>query len=148
MGGLSKRAEEPHIAMGGRSNVGKSTLLNMLMHGNPDPLAGSFVSERNKLREPKCAPVSHKPGRTRHLFRFEISGRLTLVDLPGYGYASAPRAHRESWASLTTEYFKESRSLRRVISLVDARVGVKETDEQLWAMLQEERRELMVVLTK
>eukprot|EP00928_Gymnodinium_smaydae_P091989 TRINITY_DN75766_c0_g1_i1.p1 TRINITY_DN75766_c0_g1~~TRINITY_DN75766_c0_g1_i1.p1 ORF type:complete len:281 (-),score=10.31 TRINITY_DN75766_c0_g1_i1:170-1012(-) len=144
----SRGTYSPQVAFAGRSNVGKSTLLNALLHNNPDPLKGKFISERKKLTKPKCAPVSHKPGRTRHLFRFEIGGLLTFVDLPGYGYASAPRGTRESWSNLIDGYFSTARCLQRVISLVDAKVGVKASDQQLWEMLQRENLQLMVVLTK
>jgi len=147
---LSKlKGASPQVAFAGRSNVGKSTLLNMLLHGRPDPLQQRGpMSERRKLELPTAAPVSRKPGRTRHLFRFEVGGRLTLVDLPGYGFAVAPRNIKESWSALVDDYFTQATRLQRVISLVDARVGVKQSDEQLWEMLQREKRQLMVVLTK
>lgn len=142
------KGESPQVVVAGRSNVGKSTLLNMLLHGQPDPLGKRPGRERKKLDLPHAAPVSHKPGRTRHLFRFEIGGSLTLVDIPGYGYASAPRDTRQSWATLIDEYLRNARNIQRVISLVDARDGVKDSDEQLWDMLQEQNKQLMVVLTK
>lgn len=137
----------PQVAFAGRSNVGKSTLLNSLLHGNPDPLKGRYVSEGKKLKMPMASPVSAKPGRTRHLFRFEIGGRLTFVDLPGFGHAAAPRAMRESWSSLVDGYLSEAGPVR-VISLLDARMGVKASDEHLWEMLQGLQRQVMVVLTK
>merc|ERR1712186_122176 len=77
-----------------------------------------------------------------------IGGRLTLVDLPGYGYAAVRSNVKENWSVLTNDYLTQATLLERVISLVDAKVGVKETDEQLWDMLQQRNRQLMVVLTK
>lgn len=138
----------PQVAFAGRSNVGKSTLLNMLVHGQPDPLQGKYLTEKRKLESPTCAPVSSKPGRTRHLFRFELGGKLTLVDLPGYGYAKAPEESRYAWSTLVDEYLKKSKNLKCTISLVDAVIGVKTSDEQLWEMLQRGRHQMMVVLTK
>mmetsp|Transcript_26562 Transcript_26562/g.39551 ORF Transcript_26562/g.39551 Transcript_26562/m.39551 type:complete len:250 (+) Transcript_26562:1-750(+) len=138
----------PQVAFAGRSNVGKSTLLNQLIHGHPDPMHRKITSERKKLDKPKVAPVSDRPGRTRHLFRFEVGGKLTFVDLPGYGFAKAPRQVKEGWISLVDEYLARAMQLKRVISLVDASVGVKESDEQLWEMLMEREHTMMVVLTK
>lgn len=148
-GQLNKlKGSAPQVAFAGRSNVGKSTLLNTLLHGDPDPLRGTFMPERRKLDSPFAAPISHKPGRTRHLFRFDIGGALTLVDLPGYGFAKAPRAVQASWATLIDEYLTQAQNLRRVISLVDAKVGVRDSDEKLWEMLLLRKRQLMVVVTK
>eukprot|EP00927_Polykrikos_kofoidii_P022721 TRINITY_DN21132_c0_g1_i1.p1 TRINITY_DN21132_c0_g1~~TRINITY_DN21132_c0_g1_i1.p1 ORF type:complete len:294 (+),score=43.85 TRINITY_DN21132_c0_g1_i1:24-884(+) len=149
---LAKSTRCPQVAFAGRSNVGKSSLMNMMLHGSPDPNRGKRITERQKLRMPTSSPVSEKPGRTRHLFRFEIGGCLTMVDLPGYGFAAASRGVRQGWASLADEYFDAERPradmLQRVVSLVDAKVGVKESDEQLWEMLQQRGHSIMVVLTK
>lgn len=144
---LTMKGDTPQVAFAGRSNVGKSTLLNMLLHGRADPLQ-PHMSEGKKLRTPTAAPVSHKPGRTRHLFRFELGGCLTFVDLPGYGYAMAPKDVKEGWTSLVDTYLTNADRLERVVSLVDARVGVKESDEQLWELLLTRKRQLMIVLTK
>lgn len=97
---------------------------------------------------PSAAPVSHVPGRTRHLFRFEIGGALQFVDLPGYGFAKTPQEVKDSWKELVDGFLKDSDRLQRVVSLVDARVGVKASDEELWELLLERERPFMVVLTK
>eukprot|EP00971_Amphidinium_carterae_P258995 5140000-Amphidinium_carterae.2 len=97
---------------------------------------------------PLAAPVSKTPGRTRHLFRFEVGGCLTFVDLPGYGFAKVKADVRASWSGLVSQYLSDSPHLERVIHLVDAAVGVKRSDEDLWNMLQREGLQVMVVLTK
>jgi len=145
---MSMKSLTPHVAFAGRSNVGKSTLLNMLLHGRSDPLRGKHLSESKKLNLPFFAPVSRTPGRTRHLFRFELGGKLTFVDLPGYGYARAKPEVRAAWATLIDEYLSHTESLERVVSLVDTVVGVKESDEALWEFLRSKDVQIMVVLTK
>ncbi|CAJ1366177.1 unnamed protein product [Effrenium voratum] len=141
------KGDVPHVAFAGRSNVGKSTLLNMLLHGRPNPVP-QHMAERKKLFDAKAAPVSATPGRTRHLFRFELGGAMILADLPGYGYARASKEVQEGWRELVDGYLTNADRLERVVSLVDARVGVKSSDEELWELLQERERQLMVVLTK
>eukprot|EP00439_Symbiodinium_sp_Y106_P064704 s574_g10.t1 len=142
------KGQTPHVAFVGRSNVGKSTLLNMLLHRRPSPVPEHW-SNSKKLHLPTAAPVSHTPGRTRHLFRFELGGMLTLVDLPGYGHAAkTPKEVKESWRELVDGYLTNADQLRLVVSLVDGRVGVKRSDEELWELLEERQRQLMVVLTK
>ncbi|KFG37753.1 GTP-binding protein [Toxoplasma gondii p89] len=120
----------PQVAAVGHSNVGKSSLLNALMHG------------RDVARS--CS----KPGRTRHLFTFDLGNHLSLVDLPGYGFARVKPQLKEEWAILIEEYFTRSKQLRRVLSLVDATKGVEALDERLWQLLAEKNLPFQVVLTK
>jgi GTP-binding protein len=120
----------PEVAFAGRSNVGKSSLLNAL-------------TGRTSL-----ARVSHTPGRTRQLNFFELGRRLMLVDLPGYGYAEAPKHEVLRWTELTRLYLKGRASLRRALLLIDARHGLKPTDEPLMTMLDESAVSFQIVLTK
>ena len=99
----------PEIAVVGRSNSGKSTLINIL------------VGQRGLAR------VSNLPGRTRMINFFEVESRFLLVDLPGYGYASTSKAERNQWRTLVDDYFRASRPLRGVLALFDIR---REPDEQ------------------
>jgi GTP-binding protein len=118
------------IAFAGRSNVGKSSLLNAL-------------TGRNAL-----ARVSHTPGRTRQLNFFALGRRLMLVDMPGYGYAEAPKAEIARWNALIRDYLRGRASLRRTCLLIDARHGIKAADRPLMAMLDETAVSFQVVLTK
>ena len=118
------------IAFAGRSNVGKSSLINAL-------------TGRKAL-----ARTSHTPGRTRQLNFFDLGGRLLLVDLPGYGYAAAPKQAIARWTRLIERYLRGRASLLRVLVLLDARFGVKETDEPGLRLLDEAAVSFQVVLTK
>jgi GTP-binding protein len=120
----------PEVAFAGRSNVGKSSLLNAL-------------TGRTTL-----ARVSHTPGRTRQLNFFDLGRRLMLVDLPGYGYAEASKREIEQWSSLVRLYLRGRASLRRALLLVDARHGLKEADRPLMRMLDEAAVSFQLVLTK
>jgi len=114
------------IAFAGRSNVGKSTLLNALMH-------------RKGL-----ARTSSTPGCTRTVNFFKVrtkdGAELTLVDLPGYGYAKRGRDERESWADVAERYLLERAALRLVVVLVDARRGLEDDDRDLLEMLETSKR--------
>jgi GTP-binding protein len=122
--------DRPEVAFAGRSNVGKSSLINALV-GQAD-----------------LARTSNTPGRTQQINFFELDGRLRLVDLPGYGYAQAPRKLVEAWQALVFSYLRGRPNLVRALVLVDARHGLKATDEAVMAMLGEAAVPFRVVLTK
>ncbi len=120
----------PEVAFAGRSNVGKSSLLNAL-------------TGRKTL-----ARTSHTPGRTRQLNFFDLGGRLILVDLPGYGYARASKADIRRWTALTRRYLRGRPELRRACLLVDARHGLKDNDREIMAELDQAAVSYQAVLTK
>jgi len=120
----------PEVAFAGRSNVGKSSLLNAL-------------TGRTTL-----ARTSHTPGRTRQINFFELGRRLMLVDLPGYGYAKAGKSEVRRWTELTRRYLKGRPNLRRVCLLIDARHGLKENDRAVMRDLDEAAVSYQIVLTK
>ncbi len=118
------------IAFAGRSNVGKSSLLNAL-------------TGRNTL-----VRVSHTPGRTQELVFFSGDPTLTLVDMPGYGYAEAPKAKIAEWTKLIHSYLRGRANLARVYVLIDARHGLKKTDDPSLDVLGESAVSHQIVLTK
>jgi GTP-binding protein len=118
------------IAFAGRSNVGKSSLINAL-------------TNRNAL-----ARTSHTPGRTQELIFFTAGGPLTVVDMPGYGYAAAPKAKIAAWTSLIRAYLRGRANLARVYVLVDARHGLKPADAEVLDLLDEAAVSYEIVLTK
>lgn len=121
------------IAFAGRSNVGKSSLVNAL-------------TNRKTL-----ARTSQTPGRTRQLIFFELQHSLTklrLVDLPGYGYAKAPKKDIQSWTSLTLKYLKGRPSLRTICLLIDSRRGIGVYDELIMKELDKAAVSWIVILTK
>ncbi|HXG79801.1 MAG TPA: ribosome biogenesis GTP-binding protein YihA/YsxC [Methyloceanibacter sp.] len=122
----------PEIAFAGRSNVGKSSLINAL-------------TGRTRL-----ARVSDTPGRTRELNFFSLGkeGALYLVDMPGYGYARAAKAQVKGWTRLIGDYLKGRRELKRVFLLIDARHGIKPNDKETMKLLDEAAVSYQVVLTK
>ena len=120
----------PEIAFAGRSNVGKSSLLNAL------------------LGRRALARVSKTPGRTREIHFYHLAGRLMLVDLPGYGYADAPASAREHWAHLIRHYVESRGSLLRVCLLIDSRLGIREADQPLMAMMDACGLSYQIILTK
>ena len=121
------------IAFAGRSNVGKSSLVNAL-------------TNRKTL-----ARTSQTPGRTRQLIFFELQHNITklrLVDLPGYGYAKAPKKDIQSWTSLTVRYLKGRPSLRTICLLIDSRRGIGVYDELIMKELDKAAVSWIVILTK
>tara|TARA_X000000368_G_C22998112_1_gene697644 strand:+ start:745 stop:1458 length:714 start_codon:yes stop_codon:yes gene_type:complete len=120
----------PEVCFSGRSNVGKSSLINNL-------------TGRNSI-----ARTSKTPGRTREINFFLLDQNKFLVDLPGYGFAKAPLKERERWQRLVSDYFFQSQNLRRVFLLIDSRHGIKSSDINLMKMLGEAGVIFQVVFTK
>lgn len=123
-------ADRPEVCFAGRSNVGKSTLINAL-------------TGRKAL-----ARASNEPGRTRELNFFDLAGRLRIVDLPGYGFAKAPKDVVERWTALTQDYLRGRVNLKRVLLLIDARHGIKPVDEGVMKAFDKAAVIYQVVLTK
>ena len=120
----------PEIAFAGRSNVGKSSLVNAL------------------TGQSALARVSRSPGRTRQINFFELGGKLMLVDLPGYGFAAASKREIARWTGLSERYLKGRASLMRVFLLLDARFGLKATDRPVLEFLDEAAVSFQAVVTK
>ncbi len=120
----------PEIAFAGRSNVGKSSLINAL------------------TGQKALARASHQPGRTRQLNFFDLGGRLTLVDMPGYGYAQAAKSVKEDWQDLMFQYLRGRPTLARIVLLLDARIELKESDRAVLDLLGRAAVTTLVVLTK
>lgn len=120
----------PEVAFCGRSNVGKSSLVNAL------------------TGQKALARVSHTPGRTRQLNFFDLGGRLVLVDMPGYGYAQAPKQVKADWQGLMFDFLRGRPTLRRVLLLLDARIETKPADRAAMALLNDAAVAFQIVLTK
>jgi GTP-binding protein len=120
----------PEVAFVGRSNAGKSSLVNAL-------------TGRKTL-----ARVSNTPGRTRQINFFNLGGRLVLADLPGYGYARASKSLADEWQNLIFAYLRGRANLSRVILLVDARRGAMDTDQEAMGLLDQAAVSYVLTLTK
>lgn len=117
------------IAFIGRSNVGKSSLINTITNS-------------------KIAIVSKTPGRTKQLNFFQIRDKLTIVDMPGYGYAKAARNEVENWNNLIFKYLLSRRNLERVFLLIDSRHGIKNNDVEMMSILDKRGVLYQIILTK
>ncbi len=124
------QAGRVEIAFAGRSNVGKSSLLNALL------------SRKNLAR------VSNTPGRTRELNYFSVGDALYVVDMPGYGYAKAPKSLVKGWTQLIHDYLRGRPQLKRVMLLIDSRHGIKSSDREIMTMLDKAAVSYQAVLTK
>ena len=120
----------PEVCFAGRSNVGKSSLIN------------SICSKRSLAR------TSNTPGRTQLIHFYNIKNKLFLSDLPGYGYAKAPKSKRFEWIKLMESYFKNRSNLSRVFILIDARRGIKNSDHELMDLLNIVAVNFQCILTK
>lgn len=122
----------PEIAFAGRSNVGKSSLLNAL-------------TGRNAL-----ARTSNTPGRTQELNFFDVGDplKLRLVDMPGYGFAKAPKDTVKKWRFLINDFLRGRQVLKRVLVLVDSRHGLKDVDHEIMEMLDQAAVSYRLILTK
>jgi GTP-binding protein len=123
-------ADRPEVAFAGRSNVGKSSLINAV------------------LGRKGIARTSNTPGRTQEVNYFDLSEKLYLVDLPGYGYAEAPKTKVQAWNVLIRDYLRGRVSLRRVFLLIDSRHGVKPIDLEIMSLLDVSAVSYQIVLTK
>lgn len=118
------------IAFAGRSNVGKSSLINALFN------------------QKRLAKTSSTPGRTQQLNFFNFDDKLYLVDLPGYGFAEAPEKLVKHWQMILKTYLRGRPNLRRVFLLIDSRRGIKKEDSEIMKMLDEAAVAYQIVLTK
>jgi GTP-binding protein len=127
--GSYPKLPHPEIAFAGRSNVGKSSLINRLL-------------------DRQIARTSSTPGRTRQLNFFVVNNTLTFVDLPGYGYAQVSKQERGQWQKLIEDYLTRSRNLRGVVIIVDVRRGLEVEEETLCDFLSCHQRPFLLVATK
>lgn len=128
--GAEPPARKPQIAIAGRSNVGKSSLINAV------------------LGRKKLARVSKRPGKTQEINFYEVDGRFCLVDLPGYGFAEVPARIRQEWGPLIESYLATSEKLLGVVQLVDCRHGPSKDDAQMLEFLGRLELPTLFVLTK
>lgn len=129
-GGWRPESTLPEIAFAGRSNVGKSSLLNVL------------------LRRKSAARVSRTPGRTREINFFRVNDAFLLVDLPGYGYARVAKEKKAEWRPMIEEYLSTSPHLRGLVLLLDSRRDPSDDDRAMLSLLAERETPVLVAITK
>lgn len=122
--------DRPEVCFAGRSNVGKSSLLNA-------------ITKRKSL-----ARTSNTPGRTQQINYFSVSNKLYIVDLPGYGYAKAPLYEVKKWQKLIYSYMSGRRNLKRIFLLIDIRHGIKSNDIEIMKLLDEAAVNYQIIFTK
>lgn len=120
----------PQIAFFGRSNVGKSSLINKI------------------CRHKNLARVSHTPGRTQQINFFSIADKIIITDLPGYGFAKVPASQKQYWISLITHYLQNEHNLCLINLLIDSRRGIKENDIEIIELLKSCDKKFQIILTK
>ncbi len=123
-------AKQTEVAFTGRSNVGKSSLINAL------------INQKNLAR------TSNTPGRTQQVNFFNLGKLLTIADLPGYGYARAPRETVRQWTDFVGDYLQSRVQLRRACLLIDGRHGIKESDREVMKMLDKNAVSYQIIITK
>jgi len=123
-------SEKPQIAFVGRSNVGKSSLINHI------------TGQKNLAR------VSSEPGRTRTINLFDMDGRLFLVDLPGYGYAKASKSKRQNFSDMLNDYLWLAKQLKLVFLIIDARLGPTALDREMLNYIKASGTPLVMILNK
>ena len=124
------RGQLPEIAFAGRSNVGKSSLIN------------SLVNRKNLVK------VSSTPGKTRTINFFIVNDKLILVDLPGYGYAEVSKSEKMKWAPMIEEYLKNRENLKSVVLLVDIRHKPTSDDKMMYDFIKYYKEKVIIVATK
>ena len=130
VGGWRPESPLPEVAFAGRSNVGKSSLLNAL------------------LRRRSAARVSKTPGRTREINFFQVNDAFLLADLPGYGYARVAKSRQAEWRPLIESYLRSSPNLRGLVLLLDARRDPSEDDHAMLSFLADSGTPVLVAITK
>ena len=124
------RPKNPEVVLVGRSNVGKSSLINKL------------------LNRKSLARVSSTPGKTISVNYYDVDGKFDLVDLPGYGFAKRPKTEQAAWGKLTEGYFSAERDIRLILMLVDLRHPPSKDDEVMFEWLMQSQTLFTVVATK
>lgn len=124
------RDQKPQIALSGRSNVGKSSLIN------------TVIGRKNYAR------VSQSPGKTVTINFYDVDGQFYLVDLPGYGFAKRTESEKKKWSALTDSYFTSGDTITAVAQLVDLKVGLTQDDKMMLSFLQQQGIPHFIIATK